>query len=200
MQLILSTHNSSKAAQVKAIFAQGGIEVLTLGEAGIDGKAVEGDQSLEENSRIKARFAHKAAPGVWVAADDTGIFITALAAAPGVQSARWAGEGATTSEITQYCLDRLKGNQDRSATFRSVVVLISPSGEESLFTGEIHGHLLEAPKVPPQPDMPYSPLFVPDGYDLCWAEMSLELENEISHRGQAFRKALEYLRQLELTN
>jgi XTP/dITP diphosphohydrolase len=113
-----------------------------------------------------------------------------------VRSARWAGEHATTDEITRHTLAQLEGATDRSATFRTVVALISPSGEERFFEGEVRGRILEVAKVPPQPKMPYSPIFLPDERDKVWAEMSMEKQNEISHRGQAFRKARAFLETL----
>jgi XTP/dITP diphosphohydrolase len=98
-----------------------------------------------------------------------------------------------TDEITRYTLKRLEGIEERSAAFRTVVVAISPDGEEHEFTGEVEGRVLEAPRTKPQPRMPYSPLFVPDGEELCWAEMTTEHENRVSHRGKAFRQTRAFL-------
>ncbi|HEY0010947.1 MAG TPA: non-canonical purine NTP pyrophosphatase [Candidatus Paceibacterota bacterium] len=192
MDVILSTTNPSKALQIREVFTGSPVQVRTLKEAGIDGEAVEDGATLRENAGKKAWYAHERAPGLWAMADDSGIFITALDGEPGVHSARWAGD-VTTDEITAYCLERLNGAADRSATFRTVVVAVSPEGEEHAFEGEVHGRVLEAPRVQPQPKMPYSPLFVPEGEELCWAEMTTEQENAISHRGKAFRKARAFL-------
>lgn len=126
-------------------------------------------------------------------ADDTGIFITALDGRPGIYAARWAGEHATTREITQHTLKSLAGTNDRSATFETMVALVSPEGKEYFFTGKCPGKILEAEKVPPQPKMPYSGIFSPDGFDKVWAEMTTLEENEISHRGIAFRETREFL-------
>src|SRR4051812_32718199 len=125
--------------------------------------------------------------------DDTGLFIDSLNGKPGIYSARWAGEQASTDEITQYTLRKLEGVKDRSATFRTVVALISPNGVQKIFTGEVRGKILETPRVKPQPKMPYSPIFVPDGSEKVWAGMTTEEENAISHRGKAFRLVREYL-------
>ncbi len=195
MKIILSTRNPSKALQIQTLFSGSRIEVLTLSEAGIEGEAVEDGANLHQNALKKAQFAHnRAKPGFWAMADDTGLFIDALKGEPGVRSARWAGETATTEEITNYCLERLKGVTDRSATFQTVVSLISPDGKSNFFVGELRGHMLEAARVPAQPKMPYSPLFVPEGKELCFAEMPTSEENEISHRGIAFIKVREFLR------
>lgn len=195
MDIILSTRNPSKALQIQEVFDGSDVTVLTLDDVGIKGEAVEDGTTLEENAFKKADFAHTLSPNSWTMADDTGLFITALNGEPGIHAARWAGD-VSTDEITEYTLQRLEGALDRSAIFRTIVVLISPEGERHVFTGEIEGSLLEARRVPPQPKMPYSPLFVPIGQTLCWAEMSTEEENRISHRGIAFRKVLEFLKQL----
>lgn len=187
MDVILSTTNPSKALQIQTLFEDSGIRVRTLAEAGIEGEAVEDGATLRENAAKKAWYAHERADGEWVMADDSGIFIHALNDEPGVHSARWAGD-VTTDEITQYCLKRLEGAEDRSAAFKTVVVVISPEGEEFEFTGEVEGRVLEVPRTKPQPRMPYSPLFVSEGEELCWAEMTTEHENRVSHRGKAFRK------------
>lgn len=191
MSITLSTRNPSKAEQIKAIFTGVPIEVRTLSDAGIEGEAVEDGVTLEENATKKAVFAHGA--GGWAMADDTGIFIEALDGKPGIRAARWAGENATTEEILSYTLKQLEGANNRRAEFRTAVVLIDPGGAKHVFIGEARGKLLDKPRVPPQPKMPYSAIFVPDGSDKVWAQMSVEEENAISHRGKAFRQVREYL-------
>lgn len=195
MNIILATRNPSKALQVQELFAGSQLTIQTLEQANIVGEAVEDGLTLEENALKKARFAHEEAPGSWTMADDTGIFINALNGEPGIRSARWAGD-VSTDEITAYCLKRLEGTVDRAAIFKTVVALINPEGEEQVFTGEVSGTLLEAPRVPAHPKMPYSPLFVPDGETQCWAEMTTEHENEISHRGKAFAQVRSFLETL----
>lgn len=191
MDIILSTRNPSKAEQIRAVFAEVPIAVLTLSDVGIPGEAIEDGTTLEENALKKALFAHR--PGAWSMADDTGLFIDALGGQPGIYASRWAGDTASTDEIMQYTIRKLEGVTDRSATFRTVVALVSPNGEQSIFSGEVQGQLLGTPRVKPQPKMPYSPLFTPDGSDKVWAEMTVEEENAISHRGKAFRLVKEYL-------
>lgn len=191
MDIILSTRNPSKAEQIRALFAGTPFTVLTLADAGIEGEAVEDGETLEENALKKARFAHKL--GSWSMADDTGLFITALNGAPGIHAARWAGDAATTAEITQHTLRSLEGKTDRSAVFRTTVALVDPSGAHHFFSGEVHGDLLEAQRVPAQPKMPYSGIFVLRGTGRVWAEMSVDEENAVSHRGIAFRKVLAFL-------
>lgn len=192
MEIILSTRNPSKAVQISEMFSGSPFVVRTLADAGIEGEAVEDAMTLEENAMKKALFAHQHAPDRWTMADDTGLFILELGGAPGVHAARWAGD-ATTEEIMQYTLKRLEGAKDRTAVFRTVVAVVSPEGSEHWFMGEARGKLLEVPRCAPQPKMPYSPLFVPDGEELCWAEMDTAYENTVSHRGKAFAKVRAFL-------
>jgi len=196
MKIILSTRNPSKAEQIKAMFKNPSIQVLTLDEAGIVGEGVEDGTTLQENSLKKALFAKDQAKDAWTMADDTGLFIPALNGEPGIRAARWAGDAASTEEITAYCLERMSGVTDRRATMQTVVALVSPSGERYFFTGKAEGVLLDAPKTKAHPKMPYSPLFMPDGTGKVWAEMTVDEENAISHRGQAFRQVVAFLESL----
>ena len=198
MDIILSTRNPSKALQVKAAFVGtfvngSPVNILTLSDAGIEGGGIEDGETLEHNARKKAEFAHEHAHGLWAMSDDTGLFLPALNGAPGVHAATWAGDTATTSEITQHTLRQLEGKSDRSALFVSHIIIIDPNGEEYSFVGEMKGRLLEAERGMPQPKMPYSALFVPDGHERVLAAMSVEEENKISHRGIALRKARAFL-------
>lgn len=193
MKIILSTTNPSKAEQIKAMFTNPLITVLTLSEAGIEGEAIEDGATLGENAMKKVQYVKdRLLDPSWIMADDTGLFITVLDGKPGIHAARWAGD-VSTDEITQYTLKQLEGKTDRSATFKTVVCLSTPDGRVLNFEGEVHGHLAENPKVPAQPKMPYSPLFTPEGSDKVWAEMSIEEENAVSHRGKAFRQVVAFL-------
>jgi XTP/dITP diphosphohydrolase len=193
MNIILSTTNPSKAEQIKAMFTNPSINVLTLSEAGIEGEAIEDGVTLGENAMKKVLYAkEQVTEPSWIMADDTGLFITALDGRPGIHAARWAGD-VSTDEITQYTLKQLEGKKDRSATFKTVVYLLSPDGRTLEFEGEVNGHLAEKPKVPAQPKMPYSPLFTPEGTSKVWGEMTVEEENAVSHRGKAFRQVVAFL-------
>lgn len=194
MRIILATRNQSKVEQIKPVFASLSFAVASLADAGISGDVVEDGETLAENALKKARFAREKT-GEWALADDTGLFIDALGGAPGVHSARWAGEGKSAEEILAFVLEQLlkTPRPRRTATFRTVAALVSPDGEEMIFAGSAPGVLLEAPRVQFQPGLPYSSIFLPDGYEKVWAEMSVAEENEISHRGKAFRAARDYL-------
>ncbi|MDP3725610.1 MAG: non-canonical purine NTP pyrophosphatase [bacterium] len=191
--IILSTRNQSKAHQIKAVFDGLPVRILTLEEAGISGEAVEDGATLEENALKKALFAWERTVK-WSIADDTGIFIDALDGLPGVHSARWAGEHATTEEIMRFTLEKLKGVplENRTATFKTVATIVAPHGIQTVFTGAVKGIILLEPRALCQPKMPYSAIFKPDDHSKVWAEMSAEEQNAVSHRGQAFRQAREF--------
>lgn len=196
MNVILSTRNPSKAKQIKAVFAGSPISIATLDEAGIKGQGIEDGTTLQENALKKALFVHQTKPDMWAMADDTGIFINALGGKPGVDTANWTGENKETEQITLWILQQLKDVKDRCATFKTVVAIISPEGEQYFFTGEVRGKILEVPKPKTQPKMPYAPIFMANGTNKVWAEMTVEEENKISHRGKAFTKARGFLESL----
>lgn len=106
----------------------------------------------------KAQYAFDRRPDEkqWVVAEDTGFFIEALGGLPGIRAARWAGEFATTAEITEFTLDKMRTKTNRSATFQTVAILMNPDGEVGIFKGECSGQILLAEKVLAQPMMPYS--------------------------------------------
>jgi XTP/dITP diphosphohydrolase len=195
MKIILSTRNPSKTLQIQAVFAGTPIEILTLDQAGIVGEAIEDGTTLEENARKKAIFAHEHRTDLetWTMADDTGLFIKALNGAPGIHAARWAGETASTDEITEHTLTKLLGATDRSAIFETCVVLLDPSGYAFVFAATCPGTILEERQCEAQPRMPYSAIFKPDVSDKVWAQMTTEEENAVSHRGLAFRTVRDFL-------
>ncbi len=194
MNIILATTNVSKILQIKQLLDNESVSVRTQIEAGIEGEAIEDGETLEENARKKAYYAkERTNEDCWIISEDTGLFIPVLGGKPGIRSARWAGNNATTEEIMNYCLMQMHGMPDRSAYFETVAVVISPQGNETVFKGRVNGVLLKEPRTKTQPKMPYSSLFVPDGSEKVWSEMSTEEENSISHRGKAFRDVVQYL-------
>ncbi len=187
-EIILATRNPSKAKQIKGIFGDSSIAVIALSETDIEGEAYEPEGStFRYNAFLKAQYVHDRLPKHWVMADDSGICIGELGGAPGVDSAYWAGRDATQAEITAYTLERMEPFDDRSATFVTFVAVISPDGEEFEFIGTVEGILLREERGTAQPGMPYSAIFVPEGQEKTWAQMTTEEENAISHRGKAFR-------------
>ena len=193
---ILSTGNPRKGIEAKDVFAGSRFRILTLREVGIEGGALEDGATLTQNAFKKASFARERYQReAWILADDTELTIPALGGAPGVHTARWAGEHASARDLAQHCLDQMWGVRDRRATFRTVVAAISPAGTLFTFEGCVEGYLFET--MPPRvlPDAPLGSLFVPRGHNCTLAEMPIAEENAISHRGQAFRKLRAFLEQ-----
>jgi XTP/dITP diphosphohydrolase len=194
LEIILATRNPSKTLEIQHVFADSPIIVRSMENAGIIGEAFEPeDGNFESNAFLKAHFVQEQVPGAWVMADDSGICIDAHDGAPGVNTAYWAGRDATQEELTKFIVEKMRGVEDRSATFHTYVALLTPEGEEQVFHGEMPGSLLHEPRGISLPKMPYSALFVPEGDMRTWAEMSSAELSARSHRGIAFRKVREFL-------
>jgi XTP/dITP diphosphohydrolase len=196
MDIILSTRNPTKAIEIKTMLKEFNVNILTLSEAGIQGEAVEDGNTLEENAAKKIDYAGLQLNNgaAWIMADDSGIFITALDGAPGIKAARWAGDEATTEEIIHYTLKQMDGIKDRSATFKTAIVLQSPDGKKLYFEGLTTGQLAESPKANPKPAMPYTAIFSPDGTNKVLAEMTIEEQKGLSSRGKAVLQVVAFLK------
>ncbi|MBI3442872.1 MAG: non-canonical purine NTP pyrophosphatase [Candidatus Sungbacteria bacterium] len=193
MDIILSTRNHSKVEQIKALLRGLDVTIKSLDEAEIAGEAVEDGTTLDENAFKKAMFAWEHTRG-WAMADDTGLFIDALGGRPGIHAARWAGREAKTEDIMNFTLEQLRDvpTGKRTATFMTMAVVVSPDGASRIFSGSVSGTLSTEPRTTCQPDMPYSAIFIPDGQEKVWAQMSVDEENAISHRGRAFRQVRDF--------
>lgn len=192
MDLVLSTHNAGKVEQWRGLLSDTHIRsISTLKSLGIEETPLEGGHTFEANAVLKAQFAHskvqERAGKFFCLGDDSGCCIDALGGSPGVFSARWAGEGVSGEQLTDYVLDQTKHLLPgmRGACFQCVVALVAPAGSVYIFTGEVRGTLLTEKRGTMIVDQPYSTIFVPDGYDKAWAEMELEQINATSHRGRA---------------
>lgn len=156
-----------------------------------DVEEVEEDQpDLAGNALKKARYWHKIT-GLPSLADDTGLEVDALNGAPGVWSARYAGENVTYAENVDKLLRELEGKNDRKARFRTVIAYVTDEGEW-LFEGVCNGRITAEPKG--MKGFGYDPVFRPDGYTETFAELSAEEKNRISHRGRALEKFSEWIR------
>ena len=194
MRLILSTQNPSKALQIQTLLNIPELEVITLAELDIHDDVEENGTTLEENAAAKALFAYEKIGGYCIG-EDTGLYIDTLDGRPGIHAKRWAGENTTTEEIRDFTLEQLRNVpfEKRTATFKTVAVLMTPDGSRHVFNGEKAGHILETPRMECQPAMPYSALVQPLGESRTWVEMSTEEENAISHRGIAIRALRDFL-------
>lgn len=170
-----------------------GFHLRTLGECGITEEIPETATTLEGNALQKARYVHERT-GADCFADDTGLEVDALGGAPGVHSARYATDGHDFAANNRLLLHNLEGVADRKAHFRTVIALILDN-KEYLFEGRVEGHIAES--AAGCGGFGYDPLFVPDGFDVSFAEMSPEQKNAISHRGRAVRKLAEFLQNVE---
>ncbi|MBW4079584.1 MAG: RdgB/HAM1 family non-canonical purine NTP pyrophosphatase [Acidobacteria bacterium] len=190
---VLATANPHKANEMRAVLEGLGIELLERPEHVAD---VEEDaDTLEGNALLKARALVRAT-GRPAVADDTGLFVDALDGAPGVYSARYAGENATYADNVVKLLESLEGVSDpkRTARFRTVVVVAYPEGEPLVVEGSLNGAIADEPRG--DQGFGYDPVFLPeDGGGRTLAEMSPEEKNAISHRGRALRKLAQTLAQ-----
>ena len=230
-RLIFATNNKHKLSEVRAAL-EGRVEVVSLAEAGLAGEIPETADTLEGNARQKAEWVVerlRVESGEWrvesgerrvdgVFADDTGLEVEALGGAPGVYSARYAGEHCSFDDNIEKLLGALEGEDDRRACFRTVICLIESTsqrvneskGQEKLkvkseklrvkgeglkvsfFEGRVEGEILRERRTGGE-GFGYDPVFMPERFGVSFAEMPLEVKNRISHRGLAVKKLAEYL-------
>ena len=186
--LCFATRNTNKLVEIRQRVPPG-ISLIDLDELGQKGELPETGDTLEHNSLQKARFVLEKYR-IDCFADDTGLEVYALGNKPGVHSARYAGEGKDSDANMALLLRNLDGIADRRARFRTVISLLW-KGSEYLFDGIAEGHI--AHKRRGDKGFGYDPVFIPEGSDRCFAEMSLEEKNSISHRARAFDKLIAFL-------
>jgi XTP/dITP diphosphohydrolase len=183
MRLVVASANRDKAREIAELLSSAGVEVLPRPPEVPD--VEETGQTLEDNARLKARAVMEAT-GLPAVADDTGLEVEALGGAPGVYSARYAGEGATYADNVAKLLGALEGERDRRARFRTVALVAFPDGREVLADGVVTGTI--ASEARGTNGFGYDPLFLPDESDgRTFAEMTTEEKHAVSHRGRAFR-------------
>ena len=186
-KLIFATNNLNKLAEIKS--AVKSFEVVGLKEMGIVEDIAETGSTLEENALIKSQYIFQKT-GLDCFADDTGLEVKALNGRPGVHSARYAGPNYSASDNMDKLLNELENHDDRSANFRTVISLIL-NGEKYFFEGEVVGDILSQKKG--VDGFGYDPIFRPKGFSASFAEMSMTQKNEISHRGIAVKKLIQFL-------
>ncbi len=191
-RLVLASNNAKKAAELQALLAPLGLQVLAQGELGVS-EAEEPHPTFVENALAKARHA-AAATGLPAIADDSGLCVAALGGAPGVQSARYAGEPKSDAHNNALLLERLAGVADRRAHFVSVVVLVRSADDPQplIADGEWHGQILESARG--EGGFGYDPLFWLPELEQSAAELDAQLKNTLSHRGAAMRHLLDRLK------
>ncbi len=183
MKLVFASGNRGKIREALEILGEG-FELLTPAEAGILEDIPETGQTLRENSLQKARYLYERT-GMDCFADDTGLEVDCLGGAPGIHTARYAGEAKDpAANIDKLLREMEKAGGSRTARFRTVVTLIV-GGETRYFEGVMEGSIAKARSG--AGGFGYDPVFMPEGYDCTAAELSEEEKNAISHRGKALR-------------
>lgn len=191
MKLVFATHNEHKLKEVAAILPAG-IELLSLNDSGIADEIPETGSTLHENARIKSEYVH-ATLKTDCFADDTGLEVRSLNNEPGVYSARYAGPEKNSEKNMKLLLEKLAPHANRGARF---VTIISAhiAGRHYFFEGVLNGTILTEKRG--DKGFGYDPVFLPEGYTITLAEMTLDEKNKISHRAQAFRKLNDFLEKI----
>jgi len=194
VQIVVATKNKGKLEEFAQLLAAFPCKVMSMTEAGVDEDIEENGSTFEENAVIKAKSVWKVTGGM-VLADDSGLEVDALDGAPGVYSARYAGEGATDADRNNKLLGALDGitEDKRSARFVCAIAAIFPDGSSLVVRDTCEGYIAFEPKG--NKGFGYDPLFYVPEYGLTVAQMESELKNRISHRGKAMVKLAEKLGQ-----
>lgn len=189
MKLVFATNNENKIKEIRSMLGDA-FEIITLQEAGIDIDIPEPHDTLEENAREKSVTIHNMTHQNCFS-EDTGLEVFALNGAPGVLSARYAGEQKSAEDNIEKMLHEMNGKSDRRAHFRTVISLILDN-KEYQFEGICPGTILTERRG--GKGFGYDPIFVPDGSALAFAEMDMAGKNVFSHRAKAFQKLIAFLK------
>lgn len=187
-RLLIATGNRKKLEEIRALLQGVPFDIVCPADIGLEQDTAETGDTFEENARLKAvRLAKQS--GLLTLADDSGLEVEALGGQPGVMSARYAGENASDNQRIDYLLSNLAGvpPEKRSARFRCVVAIANPQGHTELCSGECRGYIALQPKG--HNGFGYDPVFFIPELNCTMAELPPEKKHEISHRGQAIRKA-----------
>ena len=188
MKLVFATNNKNKLSEIKNALNES-FELLSLADIDFKEEIPETHETIEENASEKSFYIYDRYK-TNVFSDDTGLEIDALNGEPGVYSARYAGEQCSFQDNMNKVLNKLDGIENRNAKFRTVISLII-DGKEFQFEGVVNGHITKTEHG--EKGFGYDPIFMPDGYNISFAEMSMEQKNKISHRGLAVKKLIEFL-------
>jgi XTP/dITP diphosphohydrolase len=192
MEIVFATHNKNKVYEVQFLVPKH-IKILSLEAIGCYEEIAETADTLEGNAKIKADFVTEKYK-LPCFADDTGLLVERLNGAPGVLSARYAGEQKSSEDNMNKLLDALKTKENRKAKFKTMIAL-NLNGQQHLFEGIAHGEITVAKSG--IKGFGYDPIFKPEGYDKTFAELSIETKNTISHRAKAMKKLIAYLNNLQ---
>jgi XTP/dITP diphosphohydrolase len=187
--IFLASGNPHKIDELKQVLSPLGITLKSTLDYPGGGEVDEDQPDLKGNALKKARHWHSVT-GLPSLADDTGLEVDALGGKPGVHSARYAGEDSGYVDNVAKLLDELTGAENRSARFRTVIAFVTGE-KENIFEGTCEGDIITERRG--EKGFGYDPVFIPEGYEHTFAELSSEEKNRISHRGRAVRKFIDYL-------
>lgn len=188
-EIVFATNNKNKLVEMRQIM-DGLYHVMSLEELGCHEEIIEDADTIQGNAKIKADYITNNYH-VDCFADDTGLEVEALNGAPGVYSARYAGEHCSYQDNVNKMLNAMKGCENRKAAFRTVIAL-NLNGGTYYFEGRCDGQITREQRG--SEGFGYDPIFQPDGFDKTFAELGSEVKNSISHRGRATRKLIEFLK------
>lgn len=193
MNMVLASANKDKLKELKKLISHG--DIVSIGDIIPGWDVDETGLTLEANALLKARAAAQATQRTAIA-DDTGLFVWALGGAPGIYTARYAGENCTYHDNTEKLMNALSGekNSNRRASFQTVIALVTPDGEEYVFKGSVEGRITE--KHSGVEGFGYDPVFFSTELKKTFAECTTEEKNLVSHRAMAMKKLNEFLRNL----
>lgn len=192
LKLVFATNNKNKIKEIKHLIGNS-IELLSLADIGCVEDIPETADTIEENAIQKAEYVYKNY-GFNCFADDTGLEIEALNGEPGVFSARYAGEQRSAEDNMNKVLDKMKNERDRRARFKTVISLII-DGNLNSFEGIVDGKITQVKSG--NEGFGYDPIFKPEGFELTYSEMDLELKNKMSHRALATNKLIVHLKSIQ---
>ncbi|MGH8019363.1 MAG: RdgB/HAM1 family non-canonical purine NTP pyrophosphatase [Opitutaceae bacterium] len=201
MKLFLATGNTHKLAELSSILQASGVSIKVMPPSAVGGmpEVEEDARTFEGNARKKAKalaavLRERGESSAWAVADDSGLCVDALDGAPGVHSARYAGPGATDGANLAKLLRALAGvaEPQRTAAFHCCLVAAAPDGRASAFEGRCPGRIIDDPRG--ASGFGYDPVFVPDGFEETFSELSNEVKNTISHRARALAGFIDWLR------
>ncbi len=189
MELMIATRNPGKRAEIDALLADSGIHCADLSMIPTEVPTIEEDATTFVGNAIKKAVVTAITTRRWCLADDSGLEVDALNGAPGVHSARYAGEPSDDHANNRKLQQALNGYNQRSARFRCVLALSAPSGKAQIVEGICEGYIAIEPRG--DQGFGYDPLFIPEGYIQTMAELGPSVKQRISHRAAALRLALE---------
>ena len=194
-RIVFATGNENKMVEIRMILSDLGLPVYSMKEAGVDVEIIEDGISFEENAEIKARAVARVLTNDIVLADDSGLVVDALDGAPGIYSARYAGENATDADRIAKLLREMQGipPEERNARFVSAVCCVFPDGRKIIVRGECEGSIGQIPQG--NDGFGYDPVFVTES-GKTFAELTPQEKDAVSHRGIALRKLAEQLKQV----